>query len=285
VDLASSAALLGLAYGLVGVAVSAPMLASRALHLAVGPVLVVGVVIGFLLSTLGVAAPIAFGVAVLSGALLSALLEPLVLRPLAARNVGDDDGDEIVRWLVGLAVAAALIEIAAGRWLVGRAVRPRPLLGLVEGSGLVVSALLGAAAILVLSVALAETRWGRRLRLLGGSRRAAELSGILPSRTRAGALAVSGAVAVVAGLVIAPVASIGTNQSAGLTIRGVAAAVVLGVGGPVRAVIAGLGLGVIEVASQWLMPGARSDVAIGLTVVTVLAIRGGELRRDWGRAW
>lgn len=295
----ASALALGAAYGLLGVAVSTVAVVTRTLHLAVGAVLVAGVLVRLLLGGLGLAAPVAVAGGVAVGALLSASLEPLLLRPLA-RPSDDPDDSRVLRWLVGLAVAAAVIETATGRWLATRQFRPRPLVG---GDGAVhlagvelpaalpAGAAVGAAAALLLAAAVRWTRWGRRLRLVGGCARAATLGGIRPPAVRASALAVSGAVAVLAGLLIAPVTFVGAGQAADLTVRGVAAGALLSAGGPARALLAGVLLGLAEAAGQSLQPAAGGDLAVAATVVTVLAVRGGggvrghAGARTWDRAW
>jgi branched-chain amino acid transport system permease protein len=297
-----SALVLGAAYALVGVAVTTVALAARTLHLAVGPILVAGVVGHALLVGAGVPAATAAGVAILLGALLSALLEPLVLRPLATRPASTErssgstrfvepsrEVDVQVRWVVGLAVAAAVLETLSARWLPIRELRPAPLLGMppdVPFDAAVLSAVVfGASAAGLLGAAVAWTPWGRQLRLVGGSPAAAELAGVSPGRVRATAFAVSGAAAVLAGMLLAPLVGTGVGQGGGLTLRAVAAAVVLGVGGPLRAAVAGLLLGMVEAGAQGLIPLLPAEVAVAVVAVVVLCVRGAESVRVWGRAW
>lgn len=276
----------GIGYALVGVAVVAVARATRTLHLAVGAVLVLGVVAWLVLDAVGVPSAPALLAAVALGAAVSASLEPLLLRPLRT-------AEDALLTLVGLAVAAALIETAAGRWLTTRSVRPDPLVGsgaTVELAGVALpggtlaAVVVGLPAVVGLAGAIAATRWGRRVRVVGASPAAAELAGCSPGRVRAGALAVSGAAAVVAGALLAPLTSIGVGQAGGLTVRAVAAAVLLGFGGPGRAVVGGLLLGAAEAAGQAVWPAAGGTVAVALTVVGVLAVRGRPVRA-WGRPW
>lgn len=283
----AAALTLGVGYALVGVAVVAVVRATRALHLAVGPVLVLGVVVTLVLGSLGLGTWPTLLVAMVVCAAVSAAIEPLVLRPLRP-------SDDVLLTLVGLAVAAAIVETAAGRWLTAQSVRPDPLLGgagMVELAGITLPAGTTAALVLglpvaaLLGLAVTSTRWGRRLRVVGSAPRAAELAGIAPTRVRVGALAVSGAVAAFAGALLAPISSVGVGQGGGLTVRGVAAAVLLGFGGPVGAVLGGLGLGAVEAVAQGLWPAAGGAVAVAAVVVGVLAARGGERSRPWERRW
>lgn len=283
----ASAVTLGVGYALVGVAVVAVVRATRALHLAVGPVLVLGVVVSLALGTLGLGTWPALLVAMAVCAAVSAAMEPLLLRPL--RSSGD-----VLLTLMGLAVAAAIVETAAGRWLTAQSVRPDPLIGggamvdlgwIVLPAGTTAAVALGLPAVALLTWAIAATRWGRRLRVVGSAPRAAELAGVSPVRVRMVALAVSGAVAALAGALIAPISSVGVGQGGGLTVRGVAAAILIGFRGPFGAVVAGLGLGAVEAVAQGWWPAAGGTVAVAAVVIGVLYVRGGERARPWERRW
>ncbi|MBW3577700.1 MAG: hypothetical protein KY462_08185 [Actinobacteria bacterium] len=282
---------LGAAYGLVGVAVAAVALASRTLHLAVGAVLVAGVLIYVHLTAVGAAPLLAAGIAVAAGATVSALLEPLVLRPLGQSRRDEARGDDVaLRWLVALAVVAAVLDAVTARTLGTRHFRPRPLVGALGDAAAGPGALLvPAAAGLVLAVGLAAvlrgTRFGRRVPLVGAAPLAAALGGISPRRVRAGALALTGAAAVVAGLLLAPVTAVGTAQTGGLTVRGVAAAAVLGIAGPARAVAGGLLLGAAESAGQSLWPAAGGTVAVAAVIVAVLVGPARRVTRRGDRPW
>jgi branched-chain amino acid transport system permease protein len=272
---------LGVAYALIGAGVAVVATAARTLHLAVGQVLVAGVLVHLVLgaAVLGLPVALTLALALLAGALLSAALEPLVLRPLPP-GLG---------WLVGLVVAAGVLDAALARGVTARTFRPEPLLGLpaIAGldAGVVTAVVVGLPATGVLALVLACTRWGRRVRLVGGSNAAAELAGISPSRVRAQALAVGGAATVLSGLLVAPVVFVGTGQAAGFTVRGVAAAALLGTGGPAWALAGGLLLGGVEVAGGALWPQAGGEVAVAGAVLAVLLVRGGSHLRAWGRKW
>lgn len=278
---------LGATYGLIAVAVALVWVGTRTLHLAIGPVLVVGVLLRLVLGAELVSAvpgAVAVLVGVAAAAALSAALEPLVLRPLRAW----------VPWLLGLAVAAAVVDAGAGRWLGTRTFRPAPLVGgtgertlagLEVSEPVLAALLLGLTAAVLLSLALARTTWGATLRLVGGSPDAAALLGVRPRVVRAGVLALAGAAAALAGLLVAPIGFVGVTQGATFTIRGVAAAVILGLGGPWRAIAGGLLLGVAEAVGQQVAPGISGDLAVALVALGVLVLAGGQQRREWGRAW
>jgi branched-chain amino acid transport system permease protein len=271
----------GVAYALIGAGVAVVATATRTLHLAVGQVLVAGVLAQLVLGSAASPVPLLLAglLAVATGAAISAALEPLVLARLPRG----------LPWLVGLVVAAGVLDAGLARGITARTFRPGPVLALPPFGPLdaeVVTALvLGVPAVALLAAALAGTRWGRRVRLVGGSTAAAERAGVSPSRVRAQALAVGGAATVLAGLLIAPVVFVGTGQAAGLTVRGVAAAALLGSGGPAWALAGGLLLGAVEVGGGAAWPQAGGELAVAALVIGVLAARGGEHLRAWGRTW
>lgn len=282
----TAAVALGAVTALLGAAVAVVGLATRTLHLAVGEVLVVGVLLELVLAVdtvTGIPTGVAVLAAVALGAALSAALGPLVIDRL-------DDG---LPRLVGLAVAAGVIQAAASRWLGTRTLRPEAILALpdvtIAGVGIdgpvLLAIVVGLPGALALAAVVRSTRWGRRVRIVGSSPRAAALGGTSPVRTRAGALALGGAVAVVAGLLVAPITFVGVGQGAAFTVRGVAAATLLGRGGPAAAIPAGLLLGVAEAFGQQIWPAAGAEVALAIVIVAVLVGRGSEHRRAWGRAW
>ncbi len=272
---------LGATYAVIGAAVAIVAVATRTLHLAVGQVLVAGVLVALVVGSpvLGVPAIVAAGIGVAAGAGLSALLGPAVLDRLPSGLL----------WLLGLAVAAGVVDALLARTVTAATFRPEPVVALPGVAGLapaVVTALvLGLAFAGLLGLLLSGTRWGRRVRLVGGSEAAAARAGVAPAVVRAQALALGGAASVLAGLLAAPVAFVSTGQAAGFTVRGIAAAALLGGGGPAWAVVGGLLLGLAEAAGAGLWPAAGGEVAVAAVVVTVLGVRGGEHLRAWGRAW
>lgn len=281
-EVLTTALALGSVYALLGAAVALVSVATRTLHLAIGEVLVVGVVLQVVVAVeavTGVPPVLAVAAAVLVGALVSAGLEPAVL--------GWFDRPE--HRLVGLAVAAGVLHAVTVAALGARTFRPGVVLGtpsLGNIPGEVVAALaLGIPGALSVAAALRWTRWGRRVRIAGSSEATAVRSGFAPRWLRGSALAVSGAAAVVAGLLVTPLTFVGAGQGAAFTVRGVAAALLVGRVGPGWAVAAGLLLGLVEAVATSMLPGVGGEVAVAAVVVVVLLARGSEETRAWGRAW
>ena len=191
--------------------------------------------------------------------------------------------------LLGLVVAAGLLDVVVARTVTARPVVAAPLLPLPAigpfGSATVVAVAVGVPVALGCAALLRHSRTGRAIRLVGGAPEAAAAVGRDPARVRAVALALAGGVAVLAGLLAAPVVTVGTAQAGGLTVRAVAAGALLGTGRPGRAILGGIALGAVEVAGGTVWPGAGAEVAVAAVVVAVLAWRGDTQRRGWGRAW
>lgn len=269
---------LGVAYGVIGVAVAVVAAATRSLFLAVGAVATAGLTGALLLGVTevtGVPGPVALLAGLAAGALVGAALGPAVL---ARRPAG-------VTWPVGFVVAAGAIEALLLRTVGGRAVRPDPLLDPVGLGAVGTAVLVGVPVAAACTWLVTRSRWGHRVRIAGSSPAAAERSGIRVLGIRSAALALAGAAAVLAASLAAPVVPLGPAQAASLTVRGIAAAALLGRAGPAWAVPGGLALGIAEALGQRAWPAAGGEVAVALVVVGVLAARGADGARAWGRAW
>lgn len=270
--LLTTAAALGAVYALVGLAVVAVSRVTRTLHLAVGPVLAVAVLAEVTLVSVGVPTPVAVAGAALVAIAASIALEPLVLRPL------EDPTDR----LVGLVVAAAVLEVAATRLVGARTLAPPTLVG---DDPLLSAVAVGAPLAAAVAVALGATRWGRQVDLVGGSEAAAARVGVSPGAVRLATLAVSGVVVATAAALIAPITPVAAGGTLPLTLRGVAAAVLLGRLDPARAVAGGLLVGAVEATALTVLPGRAVELGVAAVVIALaLAIRPGS-RRGWARAW
>lgn len=268
---------LGVAYGVIGVAVAVVVAATRSLFLAVGAVATAGLMVALVLGVTevtGVPGPVALVLGLAVGGALGAALGPVVL----VRRSG-------VAWPIGFVVAAGALESLVLRTVGGRAVRPDPLVEL-PGVGTVgVAVVVGAPAALAVTWLLARTRWGHRVRIAGSSPAAAAHAGIRVLGVRSAALGLAGVAAVLAAALAAPVVPIGPAQAAGLTVRGIAAAALLGRVGPAWALPGGLALGLVEALGQRAWPAAGGELAVAAVVVTVLVARGSDATRSWGRPW
>jgi len=275
--LVTTAIAVGVCYAVIASAVAVAAVATRTLHLAVGTVAAAGLVVA-----LGAGVSEVTGIptwlAVLAGLLVGGLLSAGVYLAAAWRR-----SDPTVV-LVGIVVAAALVDAALASLASGRSVRPDPLVAPEVIPPTAVAIVLGLVAALGLHAVLRLTRFGRRLRIAGASPDAAARLGIRVTGIRVTAFGLAGVAATFAAVLAAPILTFGPAQAAGLTIRGVAAAAIVSTG-PIGAVVGGLTLGAVEVAGQRIWPAAGGSVGVTLVVVGVLIARGPEAARRWGRSW
>ena len=128
---------------------------------------------------------------------------------------------------------------------------------------------------------LSRTETGVAMAAVGDDPMAAQLSGLPIDRLTAGAFAVAGALAAIAGVVAFSGTAVTPDAAVVLGLKGIAAAVLARMGRPIRVLAAGLVLGVLEGAVASLhVPGLPSlgvgpqwrDVAPLLMVVLALAV-------------
>ncbi|HEV7888244.1 MAG TPA: branched-chain amino acid ABC transporter permease [Acidimicrobiales bacterium] len=124
---------------------------------------------------------------------------------------------------------------------------------------------------------LTRTRFGLGLRAIADDPVAAALSGLRTDRLVAAAFAVAGALAAIAGLVVAPATVLASQTGLVLGLKGMAAALLAGMRSPRRAFAAGLALGVAETAVATLpalhLGPAWRDIGPLLLVLAYLAWR------------
>lgn len=275
----------------------------RVLHLAHGDVAVAAVFVAVVavLGTTPVAAALAplpaigFVLLVLGGgALLSAAVALLVIRPFLAAPERSRPGDAL-GWLAGGVAAGLLLREALGLLLPqeGYAV-PDPLrLGSLTTSG-VIDLPFGTTlparvpAVLVLALAagvvterlLVRSRFGRAVRAVADDPEAAALCGVPARRVVLLVFVVAGLLAGVAGLLDAPGrTSLSVDDGVVLGLSGMAAALLGGLGSARGALLGGLAVGVLQaVAVAAVDARVRDVVPLGLLVL-LLALRPEGLRR------
>lgn len=132
--------------------------------------------------------------------------------------------------------------------------------------GLVIIAVSG------LTFLYARTRLGRAMRACMQNRDAARLMGIDTGRVVMISFALAAALGALAGVAVTPLTSTRFDIGAGIAVKGFAAAVLGGLGGPLAAVAGGLLLGLIE---QAVIPfsSALKDVVALVVLLLVLFVR------------
>lgn len=222
--------------------------------------------------------PLQFAVLVVAGLVLGAavglLVERVVFRPLAqAPHVASIIG------AIGLSIMLQYLAVQIwGPGLVPFSIAWQPGSANVGGIGIPVLKVVILATVAVLLVLLQllllRTRLGRAMRAIAIDAEAARLMGIDPGLTAALAFAIASALAGAAGVLVSALYGV-TFSSMGVTalVKGYTATVIGGVGNLTGAVIAGLGLGVIEIVLTGFIPQQWADVVIYVLLLVVLAAR------------
>jgi branched-subunit amino acid ABC-type transport system permease component len=304
VAVALQAVLTGLAvgavYGLVGMGFSLVHQLTRVLSFAHGD-LVVGAVFSGVYVAIGTT-PVAIAPSsgrsallvvgtVVAGAVLATALYVAAVRPFAARG-GDPLG-----WVAATLAAGLLIREA------GTLVFPREAYAIPDplrlnrlarnefirlpGDQTIEVRLIGVLLIAVavgvaVDLLLVRSRLGKSMRAVADDADVAALLGINPRRVALIAFAVAGALAGLAGLLIAPSRALAVGDGVILGLKGIAAAVLAGLGSVRGALLAGLALGVVEslaTSSTALGPAYRDVLPLAVLVVVLAARPQGLFRR------
>jgi branched-chain amino acid transport system permease protein len=186
---------------------------------------------------------------------------------------------EIGQLLVGL----ALLLLIGGVLEVIFKDNPRtiqgPTLGHVTVAGLIVQGteIFAAAFTLVVAVIIylvvRRSRWGRAMRAVADNVEAAGLYGIRTPVAQRSALAVSIAIAGVTGVVISPFTVLTPDVGTGYLISAFAVVILGGIGNTLGAVVAGLGLGVVNSMSSGYLASYWTSLAPLLLILLVLLLR------------
>jgi branched-subunit amino acid ABC-type transport system permease component len=228
-------------------------------------------------STPGVGTALALAAVTLAaGALLSAAVYLLAVRPFL-RGAGD-----VVGWVAGGLAAGLLVRELLGLPFAQQAYAlPDPLgaAGVLRlGGGVTVPVrafevlAIGLAAGLLVERALARTGAGAVIRAVSDDAEAAALLGVPTERVVLAAFALAGALAGLAGLLIAPAAPIGVDDGVRLGLQGIAAALLGRLGSLRPALAGGLVLGVLEAfVTTWSALGARWADVLPLALLAILA--------------
>jgi branched-chain amino acid transport system permease protein len=278
----------GAGYGLIALGFSLVHRLTGVIAFAHGDVVVGAVFVGVLVvvgtapvaSSPGAGRALALAVATLAaGAILSAAVYLLAVRPFLPRARGAGD---VVGWVAGGLAAGLLVRELLGLPFAQQAYAlPDPLAGagvLRLGGGVTVPVrafevlAIGLAVGVAVERALALTGAGAVVRAVSEDPVAAALLGVPCERVVLAAFALAGALAGLAGLLIAPATPIGVDDGVLLGLKGIAAALLGRLGSLRLALAGGLALGVLEgYVIAWSTLGARWADVLPLALLTVLA--------------
>jgi branched-chain amino acid transport system permease protein len=201
---------------------------------------------------------IAFFAALLSGAVLGALLDIFIMRPLSNRKQSELLSSESMRAAVpviaSLGILGALQALAGIIWAAEERGFPAPAKqeGFTVASNVlpftsfdVFVVCIVTLTLLVTTLFFTKTGIGLAMRATALNQEVAKLSGIRTNRTRTISWAISGAASSLAGLLITPTSNLSPNTLDLVLIVGFTAAVVGGLDSPVGAVLGGFILGMV----------------------------------------
>jgi branched-chain amino acid transport system permease protein len=273
----------GLVYGLLGVGFALVYRGSRVVNFAYGET---GMVAAMVYADLRFGTASTFGgrvdhgvlfalpFAILVAAVIGAGTEFVIARPL--RNAPR------VQVLVGtLAVGAMLFAFAADRWSTdSRLIRP-----FIGGTGVRVGGvtispqqllILGTAVVALVALTLVYrlTPFGLRMRAVALDPYAAGLLGVNVNLTSTATWAIAGGLAGASAILIAPLGAFNISFMIGLTVRGLAAALVGGLSSISGAFTAGVVLGIAEAVIAFKSPiSGITDLVLACGVLLVLIVR------------
>jgi branched-chain amino acid transport system permease protein len=266
---------LGAMYGLMALGYHVTYAVSGTVNFAQGSTMMLGAVVCFTVwVTLGWPLAVAVVAALLAAMAWGAFVERVAVRPFVARGSN--------AWLMATVALGIIIDNVV-LFTFGKDPRGMPagLLtsSIVELAGLKLQPLqllipvvgLGLAALLHL--AFRTTMWGKALLAVVQNPPAAKLMGIDVDRVVIGAFAVSGLLAGVAGVMVAPLFTISSTMGTLFGIKAFAVAVLGGIGSPWGVVVAGLLYGVGEAMITALAGSTYTQIATFSLVIFALIAR------------
>lgn len=209
-----------------------------------------------------------------TGALV-AVLERIAVRPVLKRTSG-------MGWVVStLGVGIVLQALATLIWGTQAMAFPPflyestdylTMFGVQVSMQLVLVCVAALAVMLVLEALVRKTIWGKVLRAAAFDPESARLRGIPVQRVVTISFVVSGALAGLAGVLIAPISGIEPGFGLNLMIKGFVAAVVGGLGSSTGAMLGGLVVGVIELFVGGYISTAWRNGVVFLLLLLVLMV-------------
>lgn len=267
---------LGAVYALVGQGLNITFWTLRIVNFAHGAFLMIAVFITLSAFQAGVPLGLALVIGIIAVGCLGAVLERVAVRPVLKHSGG-------LGWIVATLGAAIVIEAIADH-IYGPQVRSFPGIIFEPSDFVVVGGIrMSLQLLLVSGVALVvlalfelfvrRTSWGMVLQATSYDAESARLRGINVEAVVTASFVVSGALAALAGILVAPVTGISPAFGFTLLLSGFAAVVVGGMGSSVGTLIGGVTVGVIELlVGGYISTSAQSAVAF-VVLIVILMVR------------
>ena len=263
-------------YALLAVGITLIFGLTGVVNFAHGEFLVVGALIGYSATRLGLPFPFAVMLATLSMGLAGLLIERFLFRPIAA--------EPIRGFIVSLGLIVALQHIALKIWGGEQQAIDAPLpqilsLGEVRISAMrIVVTIVTGVVLIAFFIMLKRSRWGQALRAIAIDRETASTMGVPVHRYVAGMLAIGTALAGLGGALLLSLFPMSPFSGGTYTIKGFAVAIIGGLGSVSGALIAAVLIGLTEaIASGYFSPAWTNAYAFG-AMILILLLRPSGLR-------
>jgi branched-chain amino acid transport system permease protein len=278
-DLAFQGLITGVFYALMAIGLSLIFGILRIVNFAHGEFYMVGAYAFTLVALgLGVDPWLALAAAPLLGALLGWITERLLIRPLYAGYSSWGVAKDEYAIIVTFALSLLLIN------LVDKVIGPYPMRGpsLVEAQRLslgpfmmsghrLTAAVVGAVVILSVFLFIRFSFWGKQIQAVSQNRLGASLAGIDPSRVSMIVFAASGALAALAGALLAPLINASPDVGLYIAIKSYVIVVLGGMGSIGGALIASLLLGILEsFAAVYISYDYRDTFGLAILILVLL---------------
>lgn len=269
----------GSIYGLVALGFSMIFLTTRMINFAQGEQLMVGGYTYFLLSQV-LHWPM---VLALLGAVAAAVLVGLLVQTLAIRPLGKFDPNTNIAWIL-TTLATGLIFVDVVKFFAGADQRKVPPIIdappiTIPGIGAQLEAqqlaiLIGAIVLmLVLEAVHTRTTLGKALRAVAHDPATASLMGINPTFMVLYSFGLAGALAAIAGFLLAPKTFVTLSMGTFNGLKGFVAAVVGGIGSTRGALVGGLTIGIVESMAIFFKLADLATGAVFLSLVIILLVK------------
>jgi branched-chain amino acid transport system permease protein len=274
-DVVVNGLVLGCIYALVALGFTFTWMTTLTLNFGQGSLLMLGAMIGITLHvSWGLPMGLAAGITILAVAAISVAVYWGAIAPF-------NKGQDAISWILAtVAVDIALRAVAMMIW--GKSVIKAPpffndeliemgRIVLENQQAVIVVGLV--AVVLMLTIFVNGSLWGRALTAVAQNRMAAALSGISPSVIASMGFALSGGLAAIAGMLIAPVVFASANMGAPLLVKAFTVSVLAGLSSLWGTVAAGLLFGVTEAMVARYLGSEFRDIFGLILLVAVLAFR------------
>jgi len=272
-QLTLSGALMGLVYTLIAYGFQLTYATSKSINFGQGELVMLSAFFSLTLIDLGLPFVLVVMGGLLFGTLLGLIVERTAVRlALEQKNEG---------WIL-LTVIFGLFSFSVAENIYGRDDRPFPTpissdaisLFNISITPLELSVAIGVLAIMgLIEIFKRRTLLGKAFAAVSADRDAAELMGISATRIIMLSYGLSGMVAAMAGILVAPITTVGPTMAAALILKAFAVAVVAGLNSGMGIVLIGLFLGALEsLASFYIGSGWREAPGL-ILLILALALR------------